>query len=822
MFNFLGRLAARHPRIICAAWLIAGIALTLLAPRWEHSAQDDDIRFLPGRCDSVRGYRLLEQAFPKDVYASRIILAVERKHRPLNEADLALVDGMVAALNRLRDREPDLQIGRINSYRDFFIGKRLLSRDGQCALIQVSLGTPYLAAQTRASVDRAEKVVKARLAKAGRSAPDVYLTGPAGVGRDLTSAGASSLEQTTLATILLVIVVLLLVHRAPLLALVPLVTIGVSVWVALNILALFTLIPGFYLVNVSQVFAVVMLYGAGTDYCLFLISRYREELVGGKDLPRALGASVGKVGGALAASAATVVCGLGLMGLAEFAKVRCGGPAIALSLTVALVASLTLAPALLRLLGKHVFWPGGLPQAPKAGRAGGVWERISRGVVARPLLVWASAVLVLLPLAIIGFQVCPNYRATGELSPRSSSVRGLAAIQRHFTAGETGPVTVLLASRTDWTSNEGQEFLAHLSQAMARVENIAEVRSLTQPLGTPLVESEPAAPAPVAASQQARMLAGFLKKVKRNLTDAVGDQTRRAARQFYLARLPESAEEPDWLVPPASEESESGAKQPVHVARLDVVLHSDPFDPRSIPTHEVIRTWLKVELPRAMEGHLDGLQAETYGVTVSARDLASVTESDRSRINMLVLAAIFLILLVLVRKPWLAAYLLATVLLSYYATLGATALASKWWSGRPVSEVDWRVPFFLFTILVAVGEDYNILLITRALKERKRHGAEEGMRRALARTGGTITSCGLIMAGTFATLMLAGLNTLVQIGFALAFGVLLDTFLVRPFLVPAFALLAWRHEQPDLVEEDEPAILPFRRESPSQTERRAG
>src|SRR5204863_6526541 len=113
-------------------------------------------------------------------------------------------------------------------------------------------------------------------------------------------------------------------------------------------------------------------------------------------------------------------------------------------------------------------------------------------------------------------------------------------------------------------------------------------------------------------------------------------------------------------------------------------------------------------------------------------------------------------------------YLLLTVLFSYYATLGATMLVNYHLLGRPLVQVDWRVPFFLFTILVAVGEDYNILLITRALQERKRPGPVEGMRRALARTGGTLTSCGLIMAGTFATLMLSGLNTLIQIGFALA------------------------------------------------------
>jgi RND superfamily putative drug exporter len=124
------------------------------------------------------------------------------------------------------------------------------------------------------------------------------------------------------------------------------------------------------------------------------------------------------------------------------------------------------------------------------------------------------------------------------------------------------------------------------------------------------------------------------------------------------------------------------------------------------------------------------------------------------------------------------------------------------------------VPFFLFSLLVAVGEDYNILLISRALKERKRHGGREGMRRALAHTGGTITSCGLIMAGTFATLMLAGLNTLVQIGFALAFGVLLDTFIVRPFLVPAFTMLVWRQERPPV---EDPIILPM----PAKRKRRA-
>src|SRR5205823_10510845 len=130
----------------------------------------------------------------------------------------------------------------------------------------------------------------------------------------------------------------------------------------------------------------------------------------------------------------------------------------------------------------------------------------------------------------------------------------------------------------------------------------------------------------------------------------------------------------------------------------------------------------------------------------------------------------------------------------------ATALFATAWGGKPLGEIEWRVPFFLFTILVAVGEDYNILMVTRALDERRKHGARDGIRRGLARTGGTITACGVIMAGTFATLMLAGLGTLVQIGFALGLGVLLDTLLIRPFLVPAFMLLVWGNDQkPDIL-----------------------
>jgi RND superfamily putative drug exporter len=787
MFNLLGRLVIDHAWKICAGWVVVAVALLFIAPAWETKAQDDDIRFLPERCASVRGFHLLEKAFPDDVFASKAAFTVERPGQRLTPADFTLVDQLVADLEKLRQEQPALQIGSIHSYTDLAIGSRLTSADGQCTLIQVALQSPYLAERTRATVDRAEERLRRRMKAAGPGAPKLFITGTAGIGRDMNKACADSLEGTTLATVILVIVILMFVYRAPLLALVPLLTIAVSVVVSLKLLAFMTLLPGVHLVNISKVFAIVILYGAGTDYCLFLISRYQENLEGGHDGATAIRRSIGSVGGALTASAGTVMCGLGLMVFAEFAKVRFGGPAIAISLGVALLAALTLAPALLHLLGALAFWPRGVPhssaRAARTGSNPGFWSWVSHRVVARPVLVWTVAFVALLPLAIFGTQVGATYRATGELPPTSSSLKGLTAIQKHFNVGEIGPVTVMLVSPTSWDSPAGRATIEHVSRSFAFMDNVAEVRSLTQPLGKPMTLAAPAPAKPTG-------LLGRLFQVAQPGLDKIVKDARTAAVKHYVGTVAE----------------EDGPKS---VTRLDVVMKSDPFVKASVNTLELMRTFLRNELEFAPLPP-GGVRTECYGVTLGSRDLAAVTEGDRVRVNCLVLAGIFLILFYLVRKPWLAAYLLATVLFSYFVTLGATALAGTVWSGRPLHTMDWRVPFFLFTILVAVGEDYNILLVTRALQERLKHGPVEGIRRALARTGGTITSCGLIMAGTFATLMLAGLGTLKQIGFALAFGVLLDTFVVRPFLVPAFMLIIWRRQQEgEEMPAPKPRPLPF-------------
>lgn len=776
MFERIGRMAATYPKTICLTWVLLGAALALVAPSWDTRTHDDDVRFVPERFTSVRAHLILEKAFPQDVFASRAVFVLERPDASLTDGDFLLADRIAGDLDQLRQDAPDLKLGKVEYYKEGMCGLRLTSADRRCTLISIALDTPYLALATMNGMDRIEETVRRRFDQEKETGLSLFATGSAGIGRDLTKVAGTSLDDTTVATVILVIVVLLLVYRAPLLAMIPLATIALSVWVALNLLALMTNLPGVYLVNISKIFAIVILYGAGTDYCLFLISRYREELEAGHKVPQALARSVGGVGEALAASALTVMVGLGLMATAEFAKVRYAGPAIALSLGVALLASLTLTPALLRLLGKVVFWPqrGPVPSGKLTalGRRWpsmklGFWDWVSHKVARRPGWVWAIATAILLPLVLIGVRVKANYRATGELSPETSSLQGLAALQRHFTAGEIGPVTVLLVSDQDWTGPHGQLEIQQLSATFAHLPNVAEVRSLVQPMGVGLPDLEP-------ALEEDTTWQGRVYAVAQPFLGDVFDFVREKARPQYVGTMP--GETPGSVR---------------HVTRIDVILKTDPFEPDSAKTLHLIEHCLKEESgrPRFLEA---AMQGECFGITANMRDLAEVTDSDRQRVNTLVVGAIFLILLFLTRRIGLACYLLVTVLASYYAALGATVLAGILWTGAPLPSLDWRVHFFLFTILVAVGEDYNILLITRALEERKRFGGVEGMRRALSKTGGAITSCGLIMAGTFATLMLAGLNTMLQIGFALAFGVLIDTFLVRPFLVPAFCMLFWK------------------------------
>jgi RND superfamily putative drug exporter len=470
--------------------------------------------------------------------------------------------------------------------------------------------------------------------------------------------------------------------------------------------------------------------------------------------------AVGGVGAALVASAATVVCGIAMMLFAQFGKFREAGFAIPFSLLLVLAATLTFSPALLRLVGRWAFWPARRSEerAARAGVLQRLWDRVGHLLVRRPGAVWLATVAVMAPFAVAALLLYNHlsYDIVGDLPADAPSVAGTRALQEHFPAGLMGPVTVLLVNpEVDFGGPQGQDLVRQVTERLRERKaelGLADVRTLTAPLGI----------------------------------------TKAAATAFAGSDLPEGARKEAAERVALERYTTALGERKRTGTRLDLVLKWSPFVRQSVEDLDRLEGAIREALPA---GQRQGTQLYFTGTTASVRDLAAVMRQDRTRIELLVLAAVFLILVLLLRRVVVTVYLLVSVLFSYYATLGV-AFAVFWLlDPEGFTGIDWKVAIFLFTILIAVGEDYNIFLMSRVKEEQAQHGVEEGVRRALARTGGIISSCGLIMAGTFLSLMTGSLMTLLQLGFSLAFGVLLDTFVVRPVLVPAFVLLVhrWRH-----------------------------
>jgi RND superfamily putative drug exporter len=781
MFQAIAALVNRRGWMIVVGWLIFAAILWWWAPAWKDVSRDDDVRFFPKGFPTVLGQDLLERGFPDDVSSSTVVVAAERRPGRLTTTDFAYIDRMTNALAGLREAEPVLGIKRVTDHRTPVIGNRLISRgkngDGQAALTIVSLKATYVSKRARETVDRLLETIKALPpAPAGLN---IATTGSAAVGHDSNTAANDSIAATTNATIILVVVILLVVYRSPLLALIPLATIALSVWTSLMAIALLTKIPGlnFQVINITNVFVIVVLFGAGTDYCLFLIARYREELARGRPSDDALNEAISQVGGALIASAGTVIVGLGMLSFSTFAKIQYTGPAIALSLAIALIAALTLAPVLLHWLRGAVFWPFRPPhheqgrdpeqESLEQSPASGFWAWVATKVVRYPGVILSVSVLALVPFAVLGLRSGSSYSQLADLNPDQPSVVGARIVERYFAVGELGPTTILINHPTlSFRSEQGRAAVEALCQNLAKLPEIAEVRSVSRPLGKPVdTKAEPPAAKGV--------LGNFLS------FDRLARETKRA----LLA-----ATDPRYVsIAPANPNDRD------RITRIDVIFLSDPFSGESLATLRRVKAM--VEESSTAEGPLAGVPIVGYaGTTAMVSDLARVTSMDERRMYLLVTAGVYFILLWLLRRPGICLYLIATVVLGYLASLGLTDMVFRAiHSGpEPWAGLDWKVGFFLFVILVAVGEDYNIFLMSRVIEEERRHGPAEGTRLAIAHTGGIISSCGLIMAGTFGAMITGSLTALRELGFALGLGVILDTFVVRPILVPAFIVLLHR------------------------------
>lgn len=778
MFRSVSRWVTRYWPLVFVGWAAVFLILHFAAPHWDDIARDGDFAYLPERVASVQGDRLKNAAFGKSDAQSDVVIVMARRDGPLTPDDLAFADVIMKTYEPGDDDSSPI-VSIIGPTTEV-VGEKLKSPvtdHGQAALIILQLKGEIMAVENMKPLTKIYETLD-ELKKSPQKPVGLELgvTGSGAVGTEMLLAAEESIRNTEVATISLIIVILLVVYRAPLLAAVPLLALAVAVFTAFDVLALLAGISlstnwfEFAVFKTTKIFVVVVLFGSGTDYCLFLIARYKEELGKGVGIIEAAGRALDGVSAALLASAWTTILGLGMMLFSDFGKFRNGGPAIAVALIVALVACLTLAPAILCVLGKKVFWPfrvdlssGEESDDIRLGRKGimgsrfeGLWNFLGEAVLRRPGVILLCALAVMAPFVWQALSVDLTYDLLSELGPDRRCVQGTALLREYFPAGETGPVTILAYHPTA-NFLEGPDRYRVLPELVKAIYNM----ETTGPDGQPFkpIQSVRSLVNPLGEKQKA---AGLFGSVRRGVITG-------RAKYIYVAQ----------------NEPYRGK-----VTRLDVVFPYDPFSIEAIHLLDELEKYLN-EWAQTSEHWQEGKFYFT-GTTPGIRDLRAVTLSDQELIQRLVPLAVLFVLILILRRPVLSIFLVLSVIWGYYVTLGITELVFSWLRGATYHGLDWKLPTFLFVILVAVGEDYNIYLVTRVMEEQKKFGFAEGLKSALRKTGGIITSCGIIMAGTFIAMISGSLRTMHQLGFALALGVLLDTFIIRTILVPCVIVLLER------------------------------
>jgi uncharacterized membrane protein YdfJ with MMPL/SSD domain len=713
MFRRLGILVARYPIHILAVWVVLLVVILATTPKLGDVVNSSQASYLPSSSNVQQAQSILQQAFPNSYAGSTALVALTG---PQAARRAAVADYSAYAAAHLTPAPRSVASDSLTPS----LHNALNSPDGQVTLI--SIGWKQLDSSSVPGTSL--KHLRAYIAAHPYPGVTAQMTGDVAINNDFMDQINKSTELATIVTVILVLVILLLYFRSLVLPIVPLLSIGVALLISMGVVA-FLGTHGMVISSNTPIFMVVLLAGAGTDYFLFLASRYREQLLAGMTPIEAIETTVQRTGAAIASSAAAVVVGMGGMAFAAFGLFNTTGPAMAVSVAITLLAGLTISPALLSLLGRRAFWPAHLTSA----RPNRFWQTIATQVTRHPLTDLAALLVVLVPLSLVTLKTGQTFNSLGDLNNTVESRSGFNTVAAHFGAGDALPNTLVIKAPDSLRTQDGLARLDALDAHLASMPGVSSVQGPTRPGGQPIPFQLYATNPQVAAA------------LARNL-------------------------------------SADG-----HVAQFTLTTNMDAYSQQAQDLLKSVRSTAQAAFPTA--------QVHTLGTSPAVTDLRDVMSSDLARISLFVLGGIFLVLVVLLRAIVAPVYLLLTVLLSLSATIGATTLVFQGIGGGG-GLVFW-VPFLILTMLIGLSTDYNILLISR-VREEASHTDEFrlAVHTAVERTGGIITTCGLILAGSFGTLMLASISGLREMGFAITFGVLVDTFLLRSILVPALVVLVGR------------------------------
>jgi putative drug exporter of the RND superfamily len=662
--------------VVLGLWLVVALALGPLQPRLQGSTENDPATFLPEGADSRAVLELVEERFASGRTVPALV--VWQRDGGLSAADRQAIAGQVAELQSLGPVVSPLEPGAE--------AQGLVSPDGSTAVAIVPL-----ASDTIEEIEPAVESVRSVVGE-GKGGLASWVTGPAAVSVDAVEIFGSIDGTLLLATTVLILVLLLLIYRSPVIALVPLLVVALS-YVAAAGLVYLLVSQGWLQVNGQTTgILIILMFGAGTDYCLLIVARYREELGRHEDGHEAMAKALVHTSPAILSSGATVVSAMLVLLVTSLNSST--GPTFAIGVAVTMLAGLTLLPALLTIVGRRAFWPAVPRLGDHARGSGGVWRRTGGLVARRPAAVAAATVAILLLCAAGNAVDLPGLSLSGGFRNQTESVEGAEAIARALPAGETAPTDVVVEA----DPGRLEEATASVAAALGAQEGVASVGPM--------------------------------------------------------------------------EASEDGT-----LARFQLTLADDPYSDAAVDRIGSLRAAAEATGETVLVG----------GPTAEEADTRATARSDAIRAVPLTLAVILLILVVLLRAVVAPVYLILSVILSFAATMGLAYAAFEYVFDSPGS--DAGLPLLVFVFVVALGVDYNIFLMARVREEVVRHGSRDGVLLGVERTGGVITSAGLILAGTFAVLMVLPLEQLFQLGFAVAVGILLDTFVVRTLLVPSVALL---------------------------------
>ena len=706
--NIMG--GAKSKWLVVVAWIALLVVLMGVFPQVnsvENFSGDD----LPEHMMSIEADRIVQEQFSSD--AGLPLLLVWYKQEGIDLSDIEAIQTLYGKLAEtpLDDQKtlpPFHQIpaqallGSLSENGQALVTPVFFESDADSATLEHNFET--ITSYMGEIVDD-NPFLKESLDEAGLQAK---FSGPAGISVDATSLFESADFKLMVATVIIILVILLIIYRSPIMAFIPLIVVSIAYLVVSPILG--WMVESGWIAKDAQAVAImiVLLFGAGTDYCLFLITKFKDQLLVEENKYIAIAKAVKQSTGAIVMSGLTVVIGLGALILADYGAFQRFAVPFSLGILITLFAVITLLPAILSILGRKAFWPF-IPRTvdmakqyakeknktyvePKENHR--IMRKIGQFTTGRPWLVITVTLIILVGLALTSTQIKYKYDLLSSFPEDIDSRQGFTIIEQNFTAGELAPVKVII--KTDNAD-------LNISEQLESLPYVGEVADI-----------------------------------------------------------------------------QYGSKD-ISYHLYDVDLVKNPYSNEAMD--DVTQLKLDMQTILAEEG-----AAETAfwlgGETSKQLDTKEVQAGDESLIQPVILLIIFLVLLVYLRGIITSVQLIITVLISFFAALGAGWLIIHGLLGHDA--IASAIPLYSFVFIIALGNDYNIFMISDIWKNKK-NGLphREAIVKGVAETGAVITSAGLILAGTFAVLASLPIQLLVQFGIVTALGVLLDTFIVRPLLVPA-------------------------------------